>query len=105
MLMDFGGVKEDVTTRKEFSMAKAKQVLKKETIAIIGYGVQGPAQALNMRDNGFNVIVGLRKESKDSWKKAEKDGWKKGVNLFTTEEAAEKGTIIQFLVSDAAQKA
>ncbi|MFM1920361.1 MAG: hypothetical protein RLZZ303_1995 [Candidatus Hydrogenedentota bacterium] len=105
MLMDFGGVKEDVTTRKEFPLAKARKVLKNEVIAVIGYGVQGPAQALNMRDNGFNVIVGLRKDSKESWKRAEKDGWKKGVNLFTTEEAAEKGTIIQYLVSDAAQKA
>jgi ketol-acid reductoisomerase len=105
MLIDFGGVKEDVVTRKEFTMAKAKQVLKKETIAVIGYGVQGPAQALNMRDNGFNVIVGLRKGSKESWKRAERDGWVKGKNLFTTEEAAERGTVIQYLVSDAAQKA
>lgn len=104
MLIDFGGVKEDVVTRKEFTMAKAKKVLKNETIAVIGYGVQGPAQALNMRDNGFNVIVGLRKDSKESWKRAQQDGWKKGVNLFTTEEAAQKGTIIQYLVSDAAQK-
>jgi len=104
MLIDFGGVKEDVTTRKEFSLAKARKVLKNETIAVIGYGVQGPAQALNMRDNGFNVIVGLREGSKESWARAKKDGWKKGVDLFTTEEAAEKGTIIQYLVSDAAQK-
>jgi ketol-acid reductoisomerase len=105
MLIDFGGVKEDVTTRKEFSLAHAKKVLKKETIAVIGYGVQGPAQALNMRDNGFNVIVGLRAGSKEAWKRAEKDGWKKGVDLFTTEEALDRGTIIQYLVSDAAQKA
>jgi len=105
MILDFGGVKEDVVTRKEFSMAKAKKILKNETIAVIGYGVQGPAQALNMRDNGFNVIVGLRKDSKESWKRAQKDGWKKGVDLFTTEEAAERGSIIQYLVSDAAQKA
>ena len=104
MLIDFGGVKEDVVTRKEFSLAKARKVLKNETIAVIGYGVQGPAQALNMRDNGFNVIVGLRKESKASWARAKKDGWVKGKNLFTTEEAAERGTIIQYLVSDAAQK-
>ncbi|MBI2423184.1 MAG: ketol-acid reductoisomerase [Candidatus Hydrogenedentes bacterium] len=104
MIIDFGGVKEDVVTRKEFTMAKAKKVLKNETIAVIGYGVQGPAQALNMRDNGFNVIVGLREGSKESWKRAQEDGWKKGVNLFSTEEAAERGTIIQYLVSDAAQK-
>ncbi len=105
MLIDFGGVQEDVVTRKEFPMAKAKRILKNETIAVIGYGVQGPAQALNMRDNGFNVIVGLREGSKESWKRAKRDGWLKGKNLFTTEEAARRGTIIQYLVSDAAQKA
>lgn len=105
MIIDFGGVKEDVVTRKEFSMAKAKKILKGETIAVIGYGVQGPAQALNMRDNGFNVIVGLREDSKESWKRAQKDGWKKGENLFTTEEALERATVIQYLISDAAQKA
>ena len=105
MLIDFGGVKENVVTRKEFSMAKAKQVLKKETIAVIGYGVQGPAQALNMRDNGFNVIVGVRKESKDVWKRAQKDGWVKGKDLFTTEEALERATVVEYLISDAAQKA
>lgn len=106
MLIDFGGVKEDVVTRKEFTMAKAKKVLKNETIAVIGYGVQGPAQALNMRDNGFNVIVGLRskKESPSSWKRAAKDGWVEGTNLFEWEEAAERGTIVQYLLSDAAQK-
>jgi len=104
MLLDFGGVKEDVITRKEFPMAKAKKVLKNETIAVIGYGVQGPAQALNMRDNGFNVIVGLRKGSTESWKRAQKDGWVKGKDLFETEEAMDRGTIIQWLVSDAAQK-
>ena len=104
MLIDFGGVEEDVVTRKEFTMAKAKKVLKSETIAVIGYGVQGPAQALNMRDNGFNVIVGLRADSKESWKRAAKDGWKKGVDLFTTEEALERATVIQYLISDAAQK-
>lgn len=105
MLMDFGGVKERVVTREEFPMSKAKKVLKNEVIAVIGYGVQGPAQALNMRDNGFNVIVGLRKDSKDAWARAKKDGWVKGKNLFTTEEALKRATVIQYLVSDAAQKA
>jgi len=104
MKLDFGGVTEDVVTRKEFPMSQAKKVLKGETIAVIGYGVQGPAQALNMRDNGFNVIIGLRKNSKESWARAKRDGWKKGVDLFETEEAAERGTVIQYLVSDAAQK-
>ncbi len=107
MKMDFGGVTEDVVTRKEFSMSRAKKVLKNETIAVIGYGVQGVAQSLNMRDNGFNVIIGLRskKDSPNSWKAAKRDGWTEGENLFEWEEAAERATIIQYLVSDAAQKA
>ena len=100
--INFGGVKEDVVTREEFPIKKAKQVLKNETIAVIGYGVQGPAQALNMRDNGFNVIVGQRKNS-PSWDKAVDDGWKESKTLFDIETAAEKGTIICYLLSDAAQ--
>lgn len=100
--INFGGVKEDVVTREEFPLKKAKQVLKKETIAVIGYGVQGPAQALNLRDNGFNVIVGQRKKS-PSWKKALADGWKEGENLFEIKEAAKRGTVICYLLSDAAQ--
>ena len=100
--INFGGVKEDVVTREEFPLKKAKQVLKKEIIAVIGYGVQGPAQALNLRDNGFNVIVGQRKKS-PSWKKAVADGWKPGETLFEIEDAAQRGTIISYLLSDAAQ--
>src|SRR5438552_12473589 len=100
--MDFGGYEEEVVTREEFPIEKAREVLKNQTIAVIGYGVQGPAQALNLRDNGFTVIVGQRKESK-SWKKAIADGWKPGVTLFEIEEALEKGTIISYLLSDAAQ--
>ena len=100
--MNFGGVEENVVTRDEFSLEKAREILKDETIAIIGYGVQGPGQALNLRDNGFNVIVGQRKPSK-SWDKAVSDGFIPGETLFSIEEAAEKGTIIQCLLSDAAQ--
>ncbi len=103
-LIDFGGVKEEVVTRKEFSLSKARRVLKKETIAVIGYGVQGPAQSLNMRDNGFNVIVGQAKSFKSDWDRARKDGWKHGETLFDVEEAVERGTIVQYLVSDAAQR-
>jgi len=103
--IDFGGVKEKVITRSEFPMAKARKVLKNETIAIIGYGVQGPAQGLNMRDNGFNVIVGQSKKFQRDWDRARKDGWVPGKTLFDLEEAAQRGTIIQMLVSDAAQKA
>jgi len=104
-LIDFGGTKETVVTRKEFSMARARKVLKKEVIAIIGYGVQGPAQGLNLRDNGFNVIVGQAKSFKRDWDRAVKDGWVPGKTLFDIEEAVQKGTIIQLLVSDAAQRA
>ena len=69
---------------------------------MIGYGVQGPGQSLNLKDNGFNVIVGQRKNSK-SWDKAVADGWVPGETLFDIEEAAAKATIIQYLLSDAGQ--
>jgi len=104
-IIDFGGTKEKVVTRKEFPIAKARKVLKNETIAIIGYGVQGPAQGLNLRDNGFNVIVGQAKQFKKDWDRAVKDGWVPGKTLFDIEEAVQRGTIIQMLVSDAAQRA
>jgi len=102
--MNFGGVMENVVTREEFPLEKAQEFLKNETVAVLGYGVQGPGQALNMKENGINVIVGQRKNS-PSWDKAVKDGWIEGENLFPLEEAAEKGTIIQYLLSDAGQKA
>jgi ketol-acid reductoisomerase len=101
--IDFGGTLEEVVTRDEFPLEKARQVLSKEMVAVLGYGVQGPAQALNMRDNGINVIVGQREIDKDVWEKALKDGWVPGKTLFSLEEAARRGTIIQYLVSDAAQ--
>ncbi len=100
--MNFGGVEENVVTREEFPLEKAREILKDETIAIIGYGVQGPGQALNLRDNGFNVIVGQRSPSK-SYNKAIDDGFVPGETLFSVEEAAERGTVIQYLLSDAAQ--
>jgi ketol-acid reductoisomerase len=103
--IDFGGVQEEVVTRKEFSMDKARKVLKGETIAIIGYGVQGPAQALNLKDNGFNVIVGQAPAFKSDWNRAKADGWVPDKTLFDIEEAAERATIVMMLVSDAAQKA
>lgn len=100
--MNFGGVEESVVTRDEFPLAKAQEVLKDEVIAVIGYGVQGPGQALNLRDNGINVIVGQRNPSK-SYNKAIEDGFVPGETLFSIEEALEKGTIIMYLLSDAAQ--
>ncbi|MBQ7253477.1 MAG: ketol-acid reductoisomerase [Bacteroidales bacterium] len=100
--INFGGVEEQVVTRAEFPLEKAKAVLANETIAVLGYGVQGPGQSLNLRDNGFNVIVGQRKGSK-SWDKAIADGWVPGETLFEIEEACEKATVIEFLLSDAGQ--
>jgi len=81
-IIDFGGKKEKVVIRKEFPLAKAKKVLKNEIIAVIGYGVQGPAQALNLKDNGFNVIIGQSKAFKQDWERAKKDGWVPGKTLF-----------------------
>ncbi len=104
-IINFGGTEETVVTRKEFSMAKARKVLKNETIAVIGYGVQGPAQSLNLRDNGFNVIIGQASGFKRDWDRAVKDGWAPGKTLFEIDEAVRRGTIIQMLVSDAAQRA
>jgi ketol-acid reductoisomerase len=104
-VIDFGGVKEEVIVRKEFPMSRARQVLKNEVIAVIGYGVQGPAQSLNLRDNGFNVIVGQASQFRRDWDRARKDGWVPGKTLFEIDEAVKRGTIIQMLVSDAAQRA
>ncbi len=100
--INFGGTVENVVTREEFPLSKAQEVLKEETVAIIGYGVQGPGQALNQKDNGIRVIVGQRKNSK-TWDKAVADGWVPGETLFEIEEALERGTIICYLLSDAAQ--
>ncbi|MBR4714534.1 MAG: ketol-acid reductoisomerase [Paludibacteraceae bacterium] len=99
--MNFGGVIENVVTRDEFPLEKAREVLKNETIAVIGYGVQGPGQSMNLRDNGFNVIVGQRPGK--TFDKAVADGWVPGETLFGIEEACKKATIIQLLLSDAAQ--
>lgn len=100
--INFGGVEENVVTREEFPLTKAQEILKEETIAVIGYGVQGPGQSLNLKDNGFNVIIGQRENSK-SWDKAISDGWVPGETLFPIAEAAKKATIVQYLLSDAGQ--
>ena len=100
--LNFGGVEENVVTREEFPLVKAQEVLENETVAVLGYGVQGPGQSLNLRDNGINVIIGQRKNS-SSWDKAVEDGWVPGETLFSLEEAAERATIIQYLLSDAGQ--
>jgi ketol-acid reductoisomerase len=100
--MKFGKTEENVVTRQEFPLSRALETLQGETIAVIGYGVQGPGQSLNLRDNGFRVIVGQRKDSR-SWEKALADGWVPGETLFEIGEAARRGTIIQYLLSDAGQ--
>ncbi len=101
--INFGGTWEEVVTREEFPLEKAREVLKNEVVAVLGYGVQGPAQAMNMRDNRINVIVGQR-EGTSNWDKAVADGWVPGETLFPVEEAAERGTVIQYLLSDAGQR-
>src|SRR6202790_5538674 len=100
--LNFGGTDETVVTREEFPLSKAQEVLKDEVVAVIGYGVQGPGQALNQKDNGINVIVGQRKNSK-TWDKAVRDGFVPGKTLFEIEEALNRGTVICYLLSDAAQ--
>ncbi len=103
--INFGGVEENVVTREEFPLSKAREILKDEVICVIGYGVQGPAQSLNMKDNGFKVIIGQSPDFKEDWERAVNDGWIPGESLFPIEEAAKRATIIQYLVSDAAQRA
>ncbi|MGL5636618.1 MAG: ketol-acid reductoisomerase, partial [Bacteroidales bacterium] len=97
-VMNFGGTNENVVTREEFPLEKAREVMKNEVIAVIGYGVQGPGQSLNLKDNGFNVIIGQRENSK-SWDKAVADGWVPGETLFPIEEACQRATVIQYLLS------
>jgi ketol-acid reductoisomerase len=99
--INIGGFTEDVITSEEFTLVKAREVLKNETVAVIGYGVQGRGQALNMKDNGINCIVG---EGDYNWQKAIGEGFVPGKTLFPPLEAAKRGTIIQYLLSDAGQK-
>ncbi len=102
--IDFGGTTEEVITSDEFTLDKAREVLKDETVAILGYGVQGPGQALNLRDNGIGVIVGQR-EGGASWDRAVTDGFVPGKTLLPVEEAAQRATVLQYLLSDAGQVA
>src|SRR4030042_5222407 len=104
--LDFGGVKENVVTRKEFTVEQAREILKDEVVVSLGYGIQGRAQSLNMRDNGIKVIIGQEKTSfnKPYYDQAVQDGWVPGENLFSMEEAARRGTIKMFLLTDAGQR-
>src|SRR5512136_420923 len=101
--INFGGVDERVVTREEFPLSRAREVLRNEVVAVLGYGVQGPGQSLNMRDNGIRVIVGQRQKT-SSWDRAVKDGWVPGSTLFPLGEASARGTVIEYLLSDAGQK-
>jgi len=103
--IDFGGVVEDVITRDEFPLERAREVLEDEVVAVLGYGVQAPAQALNMAENGLDVIIGGSPDRPRSWEKAQADGWVPGETLLPWEEAVERATIVQYLVSDAGQMA
>ena len=100
--LDFGGTWEEVVTREEYPLPQAQQYLKDKTIAILGYGVQGPGQALNLKDNGFNVIVGQRSGGA-SWDKAVADGWVAGETLFELAEATQQADVVMYLLSDAGQ--
>ena len=102
--MNFGGVTEEVVTREEYSLERARETLRDERIVVVGYGVQGPAQALNLRDNGFNVRVGLPTERTRSWGKALSDGWGVGETLLPLADALADATIVLLLVSDAGQR-
>ncbi|HYT89862.1 MAG TPA: ketol-acid reductoisomerase [Gemmataceae bacterium] len=101
--IQIGNVKETVVERADFPPEKIKAILGKETVAVLGYGVQGRGQSLNLKDNGVKVIVGLREKGR-GWDLAQQDGWVPGETLFSLEEAARRGTIIQYLLSDAGQK-
>jgi len=101
--LDFGGTRETVYERSDFPPSKLKEMFKNDTLAVLGYGTQGRAQALNARDQGLNVIVGLR-EGGVSWERAKEDGWVPGKTLFSVTQAADKGSIIMYLMSDAGQK-
>jgi ketol-acid reductoisomerase len=94
---------ETVVERTDYPPDRVKAILGKETVAVLGYGVQGRGQSLNMKDNGVNVIVGMREEGK-GWDLAQEDGWQPGKTLFSLDEAAQRGTIVQYLLSDAGQK-
>src|SRR5882724_6149842 len=94
---------ETVVERSDFPPERIRQVLGNETVAVLGYGVQGRGQSLNMRDNGVRVIVGQRPGSK-AWDLAVQDGWVPDETLFDLDEATKRGTVVQFLLSDAGQK-
>src|SRR6185437_7154487 len=94
-----GNVTETVVERADYPPQRLQAILGSETVAVLGYGVQGRGQSLNMKDNGVKVIVGQREKTR-SWDLAMQDGWAPGQTLFPLEEAAQRGTIVQYLLSD-----
>jgi ketol-acid reductoisomerase len=102
--IQIGNIKETVVERADYPPERLKAILGSETVAVLGYGVQGRGQSLNMKDNGVNVIIGLREKGGRSWDLAQQDGWVPGKSLLSLEEASERGSIIQYLLSDAGQK-
>jgi ketol-acid reductoisomerase len=101
--IQIGDTKETVVERSDYPPERIRAILGNETVAVLGYGPQGRGQSLNMRDNGVNVIVGLREKGR-GWNLAQQDGWVPGKSLFSLEEATKRGTIVQYLLSDAGQK-
>ena len=99
--LTINNVEETIIERKDYPLTKCKEILKDKIISIIGYGPQGRSQALNLRDNGFNVLIGLREG--ETYQTAINDGWKTNKTLFNIEEAAKKGNIIKYLLSDVGQ--
>src|SRR5947209_4807011 len=99
-----GKIVETVVERADYPPEKLRAILAPETVTVLGYGVQGRGQSLNMKDNGVNVIIGLRDKKGRGWDLAQQDGWVPGKTLLSLEEAAAKGTVIQYLLSDAGQK-
>src|SRR5205809_8080141 len=98
--IQIGNCAENVVERADFPPERIREILGKETVAVLGYGVQGRGQSLNMKDNGVAVIVGQRPGSR-SWDLAQKDGWVPGRTLFSLEQAAQRGSILQYLLSGA----
>src|SRR6476660_3692036 len=95
---------ETVVERADYPPERLRAILGNETVAVLGYGVQGRGQSLNMKDNGVNVIIGLREQGGRGWNLDQQDGWVPGKTLFSLEDATKRGTIIQYLLSDAGQK-
>src|SRR5438477_8230501 len=101
--IQIGNSAENVVERSDYPPERIQAILGKETVAVLGYGVQGRGQSLNLKDNGVHVLIGLREKGR-GWDLAQQDGWVPGKTLFSLEEAAKRGTIVQYLLSDAGQK-